>query len=360
MHLGIDDARQDMQPHTIDGFVGGVLAERAQRRDTAVADADIGQTFAIVIDQRAILENHVIVRHVFGPARSIPLAGFTDAAPEGQANMTISLRADRAVFRFSGPDAHKLLNDVVTGHIPTAEGPAAWWALLSPQGKLLAEGLAGWADEALWLDVNQSVADDFFKRMKMYRLRASVVIDDLRENHRVGWSAEKPEGLAHADQLGPAPIGWRVIAPLEQTADWTADDTSYVAARIAVGYAEQGADFPANETFAHDIGMDILDGIDFAKGCYVGQEVVSRMKHRGTARRRPVLVSGIEAEAGAAVMAGDREAGSIGRVVDGKAVAILRLDRIVDPDAVTVGGKPVAVALPAWATYRFGETTADE
>ncbi len=269
------------------------------------------------------------------------------------------LRADRAVFRFSGPEAHKLLNDVVTGQVPSAEGSGAWWALLSPQGKILAEGLVGWADGALWLDVHQSVADDFLRRMKMYRLRAQVVIDDLRATHRVGYSADMVDGfVCHADRRGAAALGWRIVAPLEATTDWVADDVPYRQARIAAGVAEQGADFAANDVFAHDIGMDILGGIDFAKGCYVGQEVVSRMKHRGTARRRPVLVSGVVTPG--AVVAGERDAGVLGSVVDGHAVAIVRLDRVDDPSALTVAGQKVTVALPSWATYRFGDVAAEE
>jgi folate-binding protein YgfZ len=275
--------------------------------------------------------------------------------------MTIHLRADRAVFRFSGPDAHKLLNDVVTGEIPSegaGEGEvAAAWALLSPQGKILAEGLAGHADDGIWVDVHQSVADDFFKRMKMYRLRAKAEIDDLRETHRVGFAQnEEPTGLRHTDRMGPIDMGWRVIAPVEATTGWVQNDSFYHAERIGVGIAHQGNDFPANDAFAHDIGLDILDGIDFEKGCYVGQEVVSRMKHRGTARRRPVIVLGVDAPAGSPVLANGREAGTIGQVVDGAAVAIVRLDRITDPAAVTVDGKPVSVALPVWATYAFGES----
>ncbi|MFP9136667.1 YgfZ/GcvT domain-containing protein [Devosia sp. XGJD_8] len=279
--------------------------------------------------------------------------------------MTIHLRADRAVFRFSGPDAHKLLNDVVTGEIPAiglGEGEvAAAWALLSAQGKILAEGLAGHAEDAIWVDVHQSVADDFFKRMKMYRLRAQATIDDLRETHRVGFAQdEEPTGIRHTDRMGPIDMGYRTIAPVEATASWVQDDAFYHAERIGVGIAHQGNDFPANDAFAHDIGLDILDGIDFAKGCYVGQEVVSRMKHRGTARRRPVIVSGIDAPAGSAVVAGGREAGAIGQVLDRMAVAILRLDRITDPAAVTVEGKPVGVALPVWATYQFGDAVAED
>lgn len=274
--------------------------------------------------------------------------------------MTIHLRNDRVVFRFSGPEAHRLINDVVTGVMPTSsEEPASLWALLSPQGKILAEGLAGWAEDALWLDVHTSVADDFFKRMRMYRLRAKVEIDDLRETHRMGFAAEASD-LSHKDRRGPVALGFRIIAPVEATTDWSSDDTAYHAARIANGILHQGNDFPANDTFAHDIGMDILDGIDFVKGCYVGQEVVSRMKHRGTARRRPVIVSGINALTGTPVIAGGREAGTIGQVVEGKAVAILRLDRITDVTAATVDGKPVTLALPAWATYQFGEAVTED
>lgn len=279
--------------------------------------------------------------------------------------MTIYLRDDRAVFRFSGPDAHKLLNDVVTGHIP-AEGNgegevAAAWALLSPQGKILAEGLAGQGSDGIYVDVHQSVADDFFKRMRMYRLRAKAEIEDLRESHRVGFAQdEEPTGIRHTNRMGPLDLGWQTIAPVADTEGWIKDDTFYHAERISVGIMHHGNDFPANDAFAHDIGLDLLDGIDFAKGCYVGQEVVSRMKHRGTARRRPVIVSGIDAPAGSPVVAGTREAGTIGQVVDGKAVAILRLDRITDVAAITVGDKPVSVALPAWANYVFGESSVED
>lgn len=274
--------------------------------------------------------------------------------------MTIHLRSDRAVFRFSGPDAHRLINDVVTGFMPIEDAePASLWALLSPQGKILAEGLATHADEAIWLDVHQSVADDFYKRMRMYRLRAKVEIDDLRETHRMGFTSEAGH-LAHDDRRGPVALGFRVIAPVEATTDWSTDDTAYHTARIATGILHQGNDFPANDAFAHDIGLDILDGIDFAKGCYVGQEVVSRMKHRGTARRRPVIVSGVDAPAGTPVIANGRDAGTIGQVVDGKAVAILRLDRITDPSAATVEGKTVELSLPAWATYQFGDSVPSE
>jgi folate-binding protein YgfZ len=273
--------------------------------------------------------------------------------------MATILRAGRVVVRFSGPEAHRLLNDVLTGPFDPQSSDAGWWALLTPQGKILAEGLAGFAEDAWWLDVSASVAENFLKRMKMYRLRAKAEIEDLRETCRVGWSAERsPDGIVHRDTRGGG-LGYRVLAPVEATTGWV-ESEDFVRARIAAGIAELGEDFEPETTFAHDIALDLNDGIDFDKGCYVGQEVVSRMKHRGTARRRPVIVSGLSAPAGSAVASGGRDAGSIGRVIDGNAVAVLRLDRIADPQGASVEGAPVALRLPSWASYAFGESGGED
>jgi folate-binding protein YgfZ len=263
--------------------------------------------------------------------------------------MPTILRSSRALFRFSGPEAHKLLFDVVTGRIVEEAGKAVWWALLSPQGKIQAEGLSTWHDNAFWLDTHVDIADAFLKRMKMYRLRAKVEIDDLRGSFAVGWSDS--QGIED-----PRGIGRRFIT--DAGADLPDDETPFVAARTDAGIPELGPDFPADSQFPHDIGMDLLGGIDFVKGCYVGQEVVSRMQHRGTARRRPVIVSGLPegTAAGAPVLAGEREAGTVGAVVNGKAVAILRLDRIPPDGEATVGGIPVRLSIPSWGTYTFGES----
>lgn len=273
--------------------------------------------------------------------------------------MTTVLRPSRAAFRFSGPEAQKLLFDVVTGRVLAAAGPAVWFALLSPQGKVQAEGLAGFHEGAFWLDVHAGIADAFLKKMKMYRLRAQVEIEDLRETHVVGWTdgAEAP-GVAHRDGRE---LGTRFIA--ENGTDLDDDETPFVTARIQRGVAEQGSDFATDAVFPHDIGMDFLEGVDFKKGCYIGQEVVSRMEHRGTARRRPVIVSGLPdgAAPGAPLLVGEREAGTIGMTTAGRAIAIVRLDRVPDAHAATFAGLPVELHLPAWAPYRLGEApVADE
>src|SRR4051812_21260216 len=135
--------------------------------------------------------------------------------------MSTMLRPSRALFRFSGAEAQKLLFDVVTGRLLAEAGPPLWWALLSPQGKIQAEGLSTFEDGAFWLDVDNGVADAFLKRMKMYKLRAAVEIADLRQTHAVGWDGGKPHT--------------RVIGTEAESAAWTAPNESYAAARIAAG-----------------------------------------------------------------------------------------------------------------------------
>lgn len=272
--------------------------------------------------------------------------------------MTIEKRGDRVAFRISGPEATRLLHDVLTPPVLEEDGAARWFALLAPQGKILAEGLIGWAEGAHWLDVHASVAENFFKRMKMYRLRAKMEIEMLAESHAVGWAAEAAAGVVHRDGRAEG-LGFRVIAPVAEAEGW-AEGKGQAKARIAAGIAELGPDFDADDVFPHDIGMDHLGGVDFKKGCYVGQEVVSRMQHRGTARRRPAIVSGIGAGGrGDAITIGGKSIGTLGAVVDGSAVAIVRIDKVSDPEAATVGGAPVSLALPQWARYGFAQPGSD-
>ena len=271
--------------------------------------------------------------------------------------MTISLRPDRALFRFSGPDAQKLLNDVLTTRVEAEPGPAHWWALLSPQGKVQAEGLIGWADGAFWVDVHQSVADAFFKRMKMYRLRADVTMDDLRATHRVGWFVRPlRDGLIeHADARGEK-LGVRLIATADQAKAWDDAADDFAAAKVAAGVSELGPDFAADQVFPHDIGMDFLGGVDFKKGCYVGQEVVSRVHHRGTARRRilPAEFAGQAPAPGTPVLAGETEVGVLCSTAGAHALASIRLDRAQDASAagtpLSAGGIALTLgALPSRA-----------
>lgn len=270
--------------------------------------------------------------------------------------MNIHLRPDRQIFRASGADAEKLLHDTVTGHVASNMDGGQWWALLTPQGKIVAEGLVGWGDGAFWLDVHADCADTFAKMMRLYKMRAEMVMENVSETYVVGWSENTSEtGMSHADPRGGG-LGFRVIAVRSAAADWSDDEAPYGQNRVASGVVEVGADFPPSSHFAHDIGMDFNGGIDFKKGCYIGQEVVSRMKHRGTARRRPVIVSEVAGSNGDSVQVDGRSAGELGAVSGSYAVAILRIDRVNPDSAVTVNDQPVKLALPEWASYRFGDS----
>ncbi len=272
--------------------------------------------------------------------------------------MNISLRSNRVPFKFAGPDAEKLLKDVLTGTVVAKAGPAHWWALLTPQGKIIAEGLVGWQDGAFWIDVDKGIAEHFFKRMRMYKLRADAEISDLASTHVVGWSENAPEtknAIVHADPRTGG-LGFRVISEQKVAKEWVADSEPFTARRIAAAVAEIGVDFESETLFPHDIAMDLLGGIDFKKGCYVGQEVVSRMRHRGSARRRPVIVSGAQPGSENEVMADGKSVGQIGQVVDGRAVGILRLDRLKPASEATLNAQTVELAVPHWASYDFGES----
>ena len=273
--------------------------------------------------------------------------------------MTIFLRDQRSVFKVYGPDAQKLLLDVFTGAMPNNAQEANWWALLSPQGKIQAEGLIGKHQDAYWLDVDRSIAPKFFKRMGMYKLRADAAIEDLTDTHCVGQTMAPIHGdtlFSHKDGRHEN-LGHRVIAQKSATDDWVKHDGNADTARINLGIPELGADFATDSLFPHDIGMDLLGGIDFSKGCYVGQEVVSRMRHKAKVRRRPVLVAVKQGEAGDEISLNGKTVGTLGRVVNGHGVGIVRLDRISDTTSIMVTGETATLSIPPWGDYDFASNT---
>jgi len=176
-------------------------------------------------------------------------------------------------------------------------------------------------------------------------------------------------GLAYADPRLPA-LGLRTMIPPQRAADAAAalgaalvDASEYEAHRIALGIPRGGVDFNYGDAFPHETDMDQLGGVDFAKGCYVGQEVVSRMEHRGIARTRAVAVryDGAAPAAGVTVMAGERQIGTMGSAAGGHGLALLRLDRIADAasrgEELTAGGIAIRPSKPEWARFAFPDAT---
>ncbi len=169
------------------------------------------------------------------------------------------------------------------------------------------------------------------------------------------------QGLAYADPRLPA-LGLRVmIAPHRASAAASelgatlASAEDYEAHRIALAVPRGGVDFAYGDAFPHEADMDQLGGVDFAKGCYIGQEVVSRIEHRGIARTRAVALryDGARPENGAPITAGERQVGTMGSAADGRGIALIRLDRVAEADQtqVAAGGIPIRLIKPDWARF---------
>ena len=249
----------------------------------------------------------------------------------------VAVLGSRAVLRVSGPDARAWLQGLVTNDVETIPaGQARFAALLTPQGKIIADFLVAPDGDGLLLDCAADQAGALAKRLAMYRLRAQIEIGDVSGSLAVaaGWDGEAPPALNGRifDDPRDARLGWRAIAApdaLERLGQ-PADESDWHAHRIACGVPQGGVDFVWGDTFPHEANMDRLHGVDFHKGCYVGQEVVSRVQHRGLARKRvtPVRIERGAAAAGDEVLAGDMAVGVMGSCADGAGLALLRLDKV--------------------------------
>jgi len=332
--------------------------------------------------------------------------------------MKAALLPDRGVVKVVGDDARAFLNGLLTADIARiTTKQAKFAALLTPQGKIVVDCIVAEAPAedggGLFLDCPRALAGALVEKLNFYKLRAKVISQDLSEGLGVMavWGASarfqaewapvsRPEGaptqqagarsdakpvptfaerapdteygLVYADPRLPA-LGQRIMLPPHLTKE-AADDigatlvdsSQYEAHRIALGVPRGGIDFIYGDAFPHETDMDQLRGIDFDKGCYVGQEVVSRMEHRGTARNRivPVTVEGFAPEAGIAVTAGDKPVGTTGSGAGNLGLAMLRLDRVAEAQAAGVpliaGGVTITPHRPEWATFNFSGQKAAE
>ncbi|MGX4773352.1 CAF17-like 4Fe-4S cluster assembly/insertion protein YgfZ [Bradyrhizobium guangdongense] len=272
---------------------------------------------------------------------------------------------DRGVIKVAGDDARNFLNGLITTDLDRLKpGLGRFGALLTPQGKiivdfLITEAPAGHGGGFL-IDCPRALADTLATKLKFYKLRAKVTVDILDLGVLAAWDgspAAQPD-LAFTDPRN-GELGIRILIPedlKQKLSDLIGaelvDASDYEALRIALGVPRGGLDFMYSDAFPHETNMDRLAGVDFDKGCYVGQEVVSRMQHRGTARTRSVkvLLDGPSPEAGATILAGDKPVGTIGSSARGKGIALVRIDRVANAlDAgqpLTAGGLAVKLAEP--------------
>src|SRR5690242_5321584 len=281
--------------------------------------------------------------------------------------MKAAFLPDRGVVKVSGEDARNFLGGLVTTDVAQlAPGIARFGALLTPQGKIVVDFLITEASSGhgggFLLDCPRALAQGLADKLGFYKLRAKVAVENLSDGLGViaAWDGEPPTtpDLAFADPRQQA-LGMRILAPEELSGQVASligaelvDSSVYEAHRISCGVPRGGLDFMYGDAFPHETNMDRLNGVDFDKGCYVGQEVVSRMQHRGTARTRIVRIAldGPSPEAGASVLAGDKPVGTMGSAAGSLGLALLRTDRVADALgaglSLTAGGLPLRLADP--------------
>jgi folate-binding protein YgfZ len=253
----------------------------------------------------------------------------------------LALLPDRGVVSVTGEDARKLLQGLITNDMDVLDGqPAIHAGLLSPQGKLLFEFLVIRDEGGYLLDVARDKAGELVKRLTMYRLRAKAQIRDASGELRIwaGWN-EPPVGGYGAALAYPDPrlsgLGIRLAmgaADLPQRAEDGIGAADYHAHRIALGIPEGGKDWDFGDAFPHEANLDLHNGVSFEKGCYVGQEIVSRMQHRGTVRKRVVRVTAVAdlPVDRPDVTMGEVVIGRLGSVAGRQGLAMLRLDRAIE------------------------------
>lgn len=250
----------------------------------------------------------------------------------------------RSVFTVSGTDAEAFLNGIITAPVLGLNtGEYRYGGLLTPQGKLIGDLLLTREEDAIVIDCAAMAAPALVRRLNMMKLRAAVAITDRPDLCVIAF-AGAPD--PRSPDAPPRRIGPR-------TRIQAGDLSAYHAVRIAAGIPEQGFDFGSEEVFPADINMDLVGGIDFRKGCFVGQEVVSRMKRRGTARRRTLKAhTDANIQTPAPVLAGDFEIGMLTSISGGAALARVRIDRLAEArakgEAITAGGAAITFDDPPW------------
>jgi tRNA-modifying protein YgfZ len=277
----------------------------------------------------------------------------------------IALLSDRGIVRATGPDAGRLLDGLITNDIALLGPHAAIHAgLLSPQGKILFAFFVVKAGDEFLLDVARDKAADLAKRLTFYKLRADAAFIDVSGEMIVAarWSSIAPPAprgiIAFADPRHAA-LGERLILPtarLPELGAVSADAGAYHAHRIACGVPEEGRDYLLGDTFPHEADFDLLHGASFTKGCYVGQEVVSRMQNKTVVRKRVVKIAGVGLASGTEIKHGEGVIGTVGSVAGGHALALVRLDRAAEAadkgQQLTVAGHPITVDATALDRYR--------
>lgn len=261
----------------------------------------------------------------------------------------MNIPTQRRLLRISGATSRSFLQGLISQDIEKLSPDAAQFAtLLSPQGKILFDFFLYDVDESILIDCALPIADALKKKLTLYKLRAKVAIE-FDETRTVATSVDKIDAPLAWHDPRHAALGWRAII-----ADAAPTDGTYHARRIAAGVPEAVADFTADEIFLMDVNYDTLAGVDYKKGCFVGQEVTSRMKRKGEPRKRTAIITfdGPPPAPGSEITAGDTTLGTCLSGVENTALALIRIDRLAKSiergDIPSCNSNDITVTLPAY------------
>ena len=281
----------------------------------------------------------------------------------------LALLPDRGVVSVTGPDARGFLDNLITNDMALLDSQEALHAgLLSPQGKILFEFMIVKTPAGFLLETALEQTAALAKRLMLYKLRAKIEIKDAPGEVIVAASfgdvRARPQGaIAFVDPRSAA-LGDRLLLPAPAVGDLVAKTAArrmsadlVTVRRIALGVPEAGRDYTLGDAFPHEADFDLFNGVSFAKGCYVGQEVVARMQNKTVVRKRVARVKGAALlTSGTDVTVGDAVIGKIGSVAGDRSLAMLRLDRVVESldkgQAITSGGIALTVDAEMLARYR--------
>jgi tRNA-modifying protein YgfZ len=274
---------------------------------------------------------------------------------------TFYLLEDRALLSISGADSREFLQGLISNDVDkisaTSEGGRAIYAaLLTAQGKYLHDFFVFEHDGSLVLDCEKARIDDLLRRLRMYRLRAKVEFEILDDWAVVAITGDaRPvlaRGVIYDDPRNEA-LGVRAALPVGDMGGLgltMGAREDYDTLRLTLGIPASGSDLIAEKSLLMESGFEELNGVDFEKGCYVGQEVTARMKHRALIRKRlfPVLIDGPAPATGAAILHGDIEIGEMRTSRDGRGLAMLRIETVEETEktgaALVAGDARIRVA----------------
>lgn len=253
----------------------------------------------------------------------------------------------RAVIAVEGPDWRTFLQGLLTQDVEgQAAGTLRFGALLTPQGRLLYDLFILAGESGCLLDVAADHRNALIQRLTLYRLRAKITISASPLAVAALWNTDQSEGFLPDPRLSA--LGLRGYGADRPAGTVLATEDDHQAHRLSIGVPDPANDAPSDTTYPIEANFDLLNGIDFKKGCFVGQETTSRMKRRGTIKTRmiPIRFDGPTPAFGAEILKGDLRAGQVLSGQDGRAMASMRLDRMAG--TLTSDGRPIQIDWPSW------------